>query len=105
MRVARGIDVHGPAFAAWVSLTDETGDDIESRFESAYLGEWSSVEEYADHLLADFELDELLDKAVPESLRPYVQVDVAGFGRDLEIGGDISAEESPSGVYIFSNYE
>jgi antirestriction protein len=104
-RIARGIDVHGPAFAAWISLTDETGDDIESRFESAYLGEWSSVEEYADHLPADFELDELLDKAVPESLRPHVQVDVAGFGRDLEIGGDISAQDSPNGVYIFSNYE
>ena len=104
-RIARGIVDHGEAFSAWLNITGATGDDIESRFEDAYLGEWSNVEEYADHLLSDFELDELLDRTIPESLRPYVIVDVEGFARDMQLGGDITTDDSPNGVYIFSMYE
>jgi antirestriction protein len=105
-RLALGIVEHGPAFAAWVSLQGITDVETTARFEHAYLGEWESTEAYAEHLLEDFDLERLLNLVVPEGLRPYVQVDAAGFGRDLELGGDIATIDSPEhSVYIFDMHE
>ena len=33
--------------------------------------------------------------------QPYVQVDVEGFARDLELSGDVLTSEGDSGVYVF----
>lgn len=101
-RVACGIRQYGFAFAAYAAVTS-----IESptpaRFEAAYRGHWPSVEAYADELLRDVGVDRLLEE-VPDWLRPYVQLDVAGFARDLELGGDIYSWAGPDGVEIFDAY-
>lgn len=98
---AAGILAHGLAFSAWIGVVGGIPD--EGSFEEAFLGDWASTEEYAESLLDDCGLDEVIDKHVPESLRYYVKIDTAGFARDLQLGGDIIAVEKPSGgVWIFA---
>lgn len=99
--VARGIAEHGQAFAAWVASAD--GDpDAPEQFLDAYLGQWDSVEAYAEQLLDDFGLDHAIDTTVPESLRPYVTVDIEALAHDLQLGGDITVVENPEGgVWMF----
>lgn len=98
--VARGIAEHGAAFAAWAN---HAGSDRESLagFQGAYLGEWESVEDYAAGLLDDLGATAALAQ-LDEWLQPYVDLDVAGFARDLEVGGDITTVEKPDGgVWVF----
>lgn len=100
-RLAGGIALHGAAFAGWA---DHLGTDYatEDKFDDAYLGEYDSTESYAEHLLDDLGLYDTIDKAVPDSLRPYVRIDTAGFARDLELSGDIIAVDDPQGsVHLF----
>ena len=82
------------AFNAWVEYQGET---YASEFDDCYLGEWESVEEYADDLLDNMGL---LDQVPPE-LRPYISV--SDFASDLELSGDIWVIESDYGVFIFQN--
>ena len=98
--IARGIGEHGPAFGAWAERCRHDEDALE-RFDEAYLGEWSSVEKYAEELLDDLGLLTAVDDAVPDMLRPYVRVDIEAFARDLELSGDVSVVEQPYGVYLF----
>lgn len=102
--LARGIVAYGEAFAAWWAMDerdDEDWGDIDSQFEEHYLGEWGSIEDYGTEMLADMgvDIDEL--PGVPDGLRPYVRIDVEGWTRDMQLGGEISAVESTSGVYVF----
>lgn len=100
--LAEGIIEHGQAFAAWAAWRGEVSPEVLRSFEDAYLGEWDSLEHYAEEILDDFGLDETLDQHIPESLRPYVKVEAAGFARDLELGGDVSTWEAPGGrVWVF----
>jgi antirestriction protein len=104
--LARGLVAHGEAFAAWwaMDVRDETDDaELEAAFEEHYLGEFGSIEDYGQQVLEDMgiEVDEL--PGVPEGLRPYVRVDVEAWTRDMQLGGDISTEESKAGVYVFWN--
>jgi antirestriction protein len=100
-RVATGIKEHGAAFAHWATLVSD--DDGLDRFEETYLGTWNSLTDYADHILEDLGLDQELDRCVPENLRPYVTLDAAGFGRDLQLGGDITVVEGEGRVYVFGS--
>jgi antirestriction protein len=99
--LAEGIAEHGPAFAHWIALTASDEADPSQAFEDLYLGHWSSLDEYAEHLLADLGYDELLERGVPENLRPYVSLDFAAYARDLEFGGDIVVSKGDGGVYVF----
>jgi hypothetical protein len=54
-------------------------------------------------VLDDLGLYEQVEQAVPENLQPYVTLDAEGFGRDLELGGDITVVADGSYVDIFSN--
>ena len=102
--LARGIVAHGDAFAAWWAMDppNETDDDeLEATFEEHYLGEYGSVEEYAEQMLEDLGIDVDDLPGVPEGIRPYVRVDVEAYARDLQMGGDISTVESTRGVYVF----
>jgi len=100
--IARGVVEHDVAFAAWAAHVGTTDTEVLNRFEDAYLGEWSSLEAYAEELLSDLGYDRLLDEVIPEPLRPYVAIDVAGFARDLQLSGDVSVVDQPSGeVWIF----
>ena len=93
--IAGGIEKHGLAFAAWAS---EVNSDPEQRaqFEERFQGEWESVEAYAENLLDEMSAQKVIDDA-PEWLRPYLKLDVAGFSRDLEAGGDIATAETDEG--------
>ena len=102
--VARGIATHGPAFAHWAALVGSHDVQALERFEDAYLGYWDSIETYADQLLDDLGLPEVLERSLPDSLQPYVTIDVEGFARDLELSGDVSASSGDGGVYIFEGH-
>jgi antirestriction protein len=102
-QIARGINEHGPAFAAWAYHCDHDEATL-NQFEDAYLGDWSSVEEYAENLLDDTGILTELDNAIPDALRPYVEVDIEGFARDLELSGDVTSVEHPGGVWIFDGH-
>lgn len=99
--LAEGIVTHGEVFAAWIA--DREGDELPSpeTFEDHFLGEWGSEAEWGESLLDDLGID--LDNLpnVPEGLRPYVQVDVEGWVRDMRLGGEITVVESKAGVYVF----
>lgn len=100
-RLAGGLVAHGAAFGAWVQVQ---GSDPENtaRFEDAFLGHWPSLGDYAEELLADLGIDDLIEGVIPKGLRAYVRLDVDGFARDLELGGDVSVVEAPGGgVWIF----
>jgi antirestriction protein len=99
-RIARGIDEYGLAYAAWAEHAGHDEDALAS-FEDAYLGEWDSVEAYAEELLEDLGYLDQLDQNVPEILAPYVRVDIAAFAHDLELGGDITAIDHARGVWLF----
>jgi antirestriction protein len=100
--IARGITQHGPAFAAWAELTDLGPDTTDNQFRDAYLGEFDSVEAYADQLLDDLGYRDLLDQALPEHVRRYVDINVAGLARDMWLSGEISVcHKRGGGVWIF----
>ena len=99
-RVARGIVEHGPAFGAWADRSNHDEDDL-VRFEDAYLGEWSSLEKYAEELLDDLGYLAAVDEAVPEMLQPYVRIDIGAFAHDLELSGDLTVVEQSHGVWLF----
>lgn len=100
--LAGGITEHGQAFAAWAAWLGEATDETLRSFEDAYLGEWDTLEHYAEDLLGDLGLDDILDQHIPEGLRPYVKIDAAGFARDLELGGDVITSDTPEGrVWVF----
>jgi len=99
-KIALGIAEYGLSFAAWAAIC---GNDEEAldRFQDVYLGSWPSLEDYAEELLGDIGLDEP-EKSFPEPIRPYVQIDIAGFARDLELGGDVISVKAPDGsVWVF----
>jgi antirestriction protein len=100
-RIAQGIAEHGMAFAHWASLVGSSNADMLERFEDAYLGHWEDLEAYADSLIDDLGLHEAVGRTVPEFLAAYVHVDTAGFGRDLELSGDIATSAGDGGIYIF----
>lgn len=98
-RVARGIETHGLAFSAWAEHRRHEPEDFD-KFEDAYLGNWGSLTEYAEELLDDLGYLDLSDR-MPESIAPYVRVDVEAFARDLELSGDITCVEHSRGVWLF----
>lgn len=102
-QLGRGIAEHGAAFAHWAAICGTGDRDELARFDDVYLGHWNSVEAYAEELLNDLGIEELLEREVPEHLQPYVTVDVDGFARDLEYSGDVTASDGDHGVYLFDN--
>lgn len=68
--------------AAWIDWRG-TDDLNAAHIEAAYLGQFGSVQEYAEGYADDCGM---LD-GLPEHLRPYFNF--AAFARDLEINGDV----------------
>jgi antirestriction protein len=100
-RIGRGIGQHGLAFAHWADLVGTRDSDSLDRFEDAYLGHFASSAEYAESLIEDTGLQTEIDTAIPDFLSAYVQIDFEGFGRDLELSGDITTSAGDGGIYIF----
>lgn len=99
-QVANGIKEHGIAYAHWATLVSD--DEELDQFEERYLGHWPSLTAYAENILEDLGLDQEVERYIPANLRPYVILDSEGFGRDLQLGGDISAIDGDGGVYVYS---
>jgi antirestriction protein len=100
-RIAQRIIEHGPAFAAWVSTFGVHDEDLDD-FTDCYAGTFETVEDFAHDQLESFSLEQKLDEIVPEYLRPYVNIDTAGFARDLELNGYLTAVRCPgAGFWIF----
>jgi antirestriction protein len=98
--IACGISDHGLAFGAWAARVDHDKAAL-GRFEDSYLGSWRTLEAYTQDLIDDLGLEEAVDQHVPEGLRHYVRFDVAGYARDLELSGFITAVSHGDGVWIF----
>jgi antirestriction protein len=78
-------------------MEDETAFD---GFTDAYLGEYDSLEAYVEQLIDDLDYEQLLDNAVPESLRPYVRIDTEMLARDM--GSDVHVyPRGDGGVWVF----
>lgn len=101
-RLGLGIREHGLAFGAWASLAGTEAECL-AEFEEAYLGQWESVEGYAEQLLDDLGATEVLD-ALPGWLKPYVSLNTEGFARDMVLGGDLQVVESQGSVWIFEGH-
>lgn len=106
--IAEGIQRHGPAFAAWVDLVDETtppgtlDHHLLTQFEDHYLGSYMTTQEWAQEEAEALGLEDTLDHALPEALRWYVTIDYDTLARDLELSGDITAVPNPEGgVWVF----
>lgn len=100
--LAEGVAKYGPAFAAWV---DYSGLDAEDwhYFEGAYLGEYPTLEVYAEQIIDDMGWQHEVDAHLPESLKPYVKIDAEAMGEDLRLSGEIYVIESDSGIYVFNS--
>jgi antirestriction protein len=101
--LAEGIVEHGDAFGAWMA---QRGDDelpSPETFEDHFLGEYGSLAQWGEQLLDELGVSRALDELpdVPESLRPYVRLDVEGWVRDMYLNGEIYAVESTAGVYVY----
>lgn len=101
-RLGLGIGEHGEAFGAFASFFGAEEDELLSQFEDSYLGQWESAEAYADDYLESTGIEQILDEAVPASLRPYVKVDTEALVRDMEYDGSLmSAPGSEGSVFLF----
>jgi antirestriction protein len=98
--IARGIADHGLAFGAWAANLGDEADALD-QFEDAYLGEWESVEAYAEDLMDSFDWQDALYNQLPAALHPYVKIDIERFARDLELSGDVTVAHHVGGVWIF----
>jgi antirestriction protein len=99
-RLAAGIAEHGEAFALWAGHIGGSEWERLDEFDERYLGEWNSAEDYAANLLEDMGID--LSEIGPEILWPYVEVDLAGFARDLSYDIDI-LDGSTGSVHVFES--
>lgn len=99
-RIARGIAQHGNAFAAWAEVNEGAPERFDD-FTEAYVGQYDSVQDYAEQLIDDLGYTDELAK-LPESLRRYLRFDTEAMAQDMEQGGDIYTVGSrDGGVWIF----
>ena len=99
--LASGITEHGMAFTAWATHSGSDSEQLE-RFDDHYLGEWASIEQFAESMIDDYGIMDDIEKMVPEHIRPYLEIDIEALARDLQYGGDIIAIDKPDGgVWLF----
>ena len=89
--VALGIEEHGDAFAAYLA----NGSDADN-FEEAYMGEYSSLQDYAEQYVEE---TGMLDN-VNDTVKQYFNFEA--FARDLRLGGDVWTADAPGGVWVFN---
>lgn len=99
-RVARGIAQHGPAFAGWAQLHDGDPTMLE-QFGDCFIGSYRHPGEWGEEALRSVLEDPLAD-AVPERLRPYVQINCSQWARDVQFSGDVHFVPNPDGgVWVY----
>lgn len=101
-RVARGIQEHGDAFAAWAQLHDADPDMLDA-FEDSYLGEYDSPEDWAREIADEGAIEQRIEYTFGVSLASYICFDAAQFAQDAWLGGDIYVMHKDGGrCWIFS---
>lgn len=97
--VARGIAEHGLAFAAYADVMEDEA--ALPGFEDSYIGQYDSLEAYAEELVEHAGYDRLLDEHLPAGIRAYVRVDTAQLAHDLFLSGDVHVLHGNGGVWLF----
>ncbi len=102
--LGRHVATRGQPFLSWaalVGLDHATSPDAAENFDEAFWGTHDSAEDFGESLLDDmgFDRDDL--SGLPETLKPYVSVDVRGWVRDMELGGEISLSPTDGGTHVF----
>lgn len=101
-KVARGIQEHGDAFAAWAQLHDADPDMLDA-FEDSYLGEYDSPEDWAREIADESSIEQRLVETFGENLARFIRFDAAQFARDAWLGGDIYVmHKDDGGCWIFA---
>lgn len=99
--IARGIAQHGAAFGPWAEIHDGNADML-AAFEDNFLGTYASAADWVREVVSELGIEDLLDKAVPETFRSYVSIDYESFADDERLSGTIHIESTPDGgVWIF----
>ena len=106
--IAEGIQRHGPAFAAWADLVDETtppgtlDHQLLTQFEDHYLGSYMTTQQWAQQEAQSLGLEDTLNQALPAALRQYITIDYQTLAQDLELEEDITVLPNPEGgVWVF----
>ena len=98
--VARGIAEHGLAFAAWADVMEDP--ELLAGFEDAYIGEYDSLEAYAEDLVDELGYTQILDDNLPERIRRYVVFNIAGLAQDMWLSGQVMVyHRHGGGVWLF----
>ncbi|RNI17019.1 antirestriction protein ArdA [Flexivirga caeni] len=95
-KVARGIQEHGAAFAAWAQLHDADNGMLDA-FENSYLGEYDNLEDWARQVLDAEDIEQRIAHEFGQHLAPYIRLDYEQWAQDAEFDGDIHAEQTPEG--------
>lgn len=104
--VARGIAVHGPAFAAWAEIVWDGGGpldpDLLAEFPDYYMGHHDSAEAWAEEMCHDLGYTLEAGDKLPEAMQPYVRLDYQSFAEDMRLSGEVSFTDNPEGgVWVF----
>ena len=96
-RVARGIQQHGPAFAAWAQLHDADPEML-ATFTEHYLGTFASYEDLGRNLI---EATGWSEGQIPEPIRPWVTVDYVGaVAHEADVSGLVLLPAGNGGVHL-----
>ncbi len=94
--VAKFLVEHGELGAEILSHFCCDLEEARKAIEEQYLGEYESLEDYAEEYVEQSGLD------IPDSIKNYV--DYESMGRDMELGGDVfTIETGYKEVHIFIN--
>ncbi|MFD3399868.1 antirestriction protein ArdA [Kribbella sp. NPDC058693] len=99
--LGKGIAEHGLAFSAWAEINDERDVYTLARFSEAYMGDFGSREEYAEHIVDEMNGDEELAK-LSEWTRGIVRFDFEYMIHEMETSGDFRFADHPGGVWVFN---
>ena len=77
--IARGIAEHGPAFAAWADLHDADPDMLDG-FGDAYLGEYDSLDVWAESVMDEMGTRDEIDRVLEEKVGDIAVIHKPGGG-------------------------
>ena len=97
--IAAAMAEHGDAMAMWIDYLGHDGiENAVDTFEDAYLGAWTSMHAFAEHIVEDMGVE---IEVRPESWAHYVRFDTQALARDLDV--ELHSERDPDGeLHIFT---
>lgn len=99
-RVARGIQEHGPAFAAWAQLHDADPDMLDG-FAYAYLGTYPTPGAWMAEELEKSGILRQIWGAAGRELVPYIHLDFDALAAQVIHDGVVITMETDRGVCLF----